>query len=120
MLSAFGRREEALAQAEEAVRIYRQLAQKRPDAFAADLARSIAVRGQIVAEDQPDIALEGFGEAIRLLTPAFSRFPQAHAGLMQAICGLYVRTAQAAGVDLDEGIFRPVVAVFERLTASSG
>src|ERR1035441_1674199 len=39
-LSDLGRREEALAQAEEAVRLYRQLAQGRPDAFLPDLASS--------------------------------------------------------------------------------
>jgi hypothetical protein len=33
MLSALGRREEALTQVEEAVRIRRQLAQRHPDAF---------------------------------------------------------------------------------------
>jgi tetratricopeptide (TPR) repeat protein len=40
-LSALGRREEALAQAQEAVRICRQLEQARPDAFLPDLAGSL-------------------------------------------------------------------------------
>jgi tetratricopeptide (TPR) repeat protein len=40
-LSALGRREEALAQAEEAVRLYRQLAQARPDAFLPGLVGSL-------------------------------------------------------------------------------
>ena len=41
VLSALGRREEALAQAQEAVRIYGQLAQARPDAFLPNLAGSL-------------------------------------------------------------------------------
>ena len=40
-LSDLGRREEALAAAEEAVRLYQQLAQQRPDAFLPDLATSL-------------------------------------------------------------------------------
>ena len=38
-LSALGRREAALAAAEEAVGLYRELAAARPDAFRPDLAR---------------------------------------------------------------------------------
>ena len=40
-LSNLGRREEALAQAQEAVRLYQQLAAARPDAFLPDLAMSL-------------------------------------------------------------------------------
>jgi len=40
-LSALGRREEALAKAQEAVRIHEQLAQARPDAFLPNLAASL-------------------------------------------------------------------------------
>ena len=39
--SDLGRREEALAAAQEAVDIYRRLAQTRPDAFLPDLATSL-------------------------------------------------------------------------------
>ena len=41
MLSALGRREEALKAAEEAVGHYRALAEARPDAFIPDLALSL-------------------------------------------------------------------------------
>ena len=40
-LADLGRREEALAAIEEAVAIYRQLAEARPDAFLPDLAMSL-------------------------------------------------------------------------------
>jgi hypothetical protein len=41
MLSNLGRREAALAAAEEAVALYRRLATDRPDAFIPDLATSL-------------------------------------------------------------------------------
>jgi hypothetical protein len=44
-LSNLGRREEALAASQEAVDIYRRLAQTRPDAFLPDLAMSLNNRG---------------------------------------------------------------------------
>jgi tetratricopeptide (TPR) repeat protein len=114
-LSDLGRREEALAQAEGAVRIYRQLAEARPEAFLPDLAGSLGVRGSVLREEQPGSAMASFSEAIRLLTPAFSRYPQAFAGLMRWIRGEYLEAAQAAGADLDEGLLAPVNAVFEAM-----
>jgi tetratricopeptide (TPR) repeat protein len=72
-LSRLGRREEALVQAEEAVRIRRQLAEVLPEVFLPDLARSLGVLGRILAEERPDSAMESFSEAIKLLTPALKR-----------------------------------------------
>jgi tetratricopeptide (TPR) repeat protein len=118
MLGDLGRREEALAHAGEAVRIRRQLAQQRPDAFLPDLARSLAVRGSIIAVDRPSAALEPLAEAIRLLTPFFTRQPQAHAPLMQGICGLYFQAAQSAGIVPDTNLLAPVIAVFEKIESS--
>ena len=114
-LSAVGRREEALAMAGEAVQIRRQLAQQRPDAFLPDLARSLARRGSIIAEGRPGEAIELFTEAIRLLTPFFSRYPQAHAPLMQPLLGLYAEAAQSAHVDPDFTLLAPVISVFQSL-----
>jgi len=117
-LSALGRREEALAQAEEAVRIYRQLAQQRPDVFLPDLARFLATRGEIIAADRPGEATEPLAGAIRLLTPFFSRLPQAHAPLMRWICDLYNQAAQSAGIAPDPNLLAPVIAVFEKIESS--
>ena len=110
MLSDLGRREEALVQAEESVRIRRQLAGERPDAFLPDLARSLAVRGSVLAEDQPDLAMYSFSEAIRLLTPIFSRYPQALARLMREIREDYVKAAEASGVEPDATLLAPITA----------
>jgi tetratricopeptide (TPR) repeat protein len=139
MLSDLGRREEALAQAEEAVRLYRQLAQARPDAFLPDLARSLAVAGNILlegagsnaneedhsgtgrAEEARAVrareAMERLTEAIRILTPFFERLPQAHRQLIEVIVELYSRAGERAGVEIDEALLAPVVGVCEKLKA---
>src|ERR1019366_8988363 len=111
-LSDLGRFEEALVQAEESVRIYRQLARQRPDAFQPDLARSLSLRGRILAKDRPTDAVDSLAEAMRIITPFFSRLPQAHAPLMQTIRDLYLSAAQAAAVAPDSAILDPVTAIF--------
>ena len=53
MLSDLGRREEALAAAQEAVEIYRRLAAERPDAFLPDLAMSLNNLGEQAERPRP-------------------------------------------------------------------
>jgi tetratricopeptide (TPR) repeat protein len=117
-LSEVGRHEEALAQVEEAVRIRRQLAQRRPDAFVPDLATSLAVLSNITAEDRPGEALEALAQAIRLLTPLFSKLPLAHGRLMQNIYDQYLRAAEAANVAPDMTLLAPVIPILEKLNSS--
>jgi tetratricopeptide (TPR) repeat protein len=117
-LNDLGRHEEALAQAEEAVRIHRQLAQQRPDAFLPDLARTLTVFGKIIAEDRPAEALASLAEALRLLTPFFSELPLAYGKLIQTIRGLYLRAAEAANVAPDTTLLAPVSAILEKLNFS--
>jgi tetratricopeptide (TPR) repeat protein len=67
VLSRLGRREEALSKAQEAVRIYEQLAQARPDAFLPDLAMSLnnlAIRLSDLG--QREEALSKAQEAVRI------------------------------------------------------
>ena len=117
LLRTVGRREEALARAHESVSIYRQLAQRRPDAFLPDLARSLAVRGGILAEVRPGEALESLAEAMSILTPFFSQLPRAYAPLMKDARDSYLSTAQSAGVAPDSAILDPVTAIFEKLNS---
>src|ERR687896_682723 len=49
-LADLGRREQALAAINEAVEVYQQLAEARPDAFLPDLARSLLVRGMVFSQ----------------------------------------------------------------------
>jgi hypothetical protein len=57
-------------------------------------------------------------EAINLLTPFFSRLPQAHAPLMQSISAIYLRAAESAQVAPDIAVLGPVLEVFESLNPS--
>ena len=115
-LSDLGRREEALAQAEEAVRLYRQLAQARPDAFLPNLARSLAVLATCLAAlERHSDATQATSEAIGLLAPPFLQMPAAFAPLMGAIVRIYVETCEAALQPPDMELLAPVVEVFARL-----
>jgi len=67
MLSDLGRREAALTTAEEAVRLYRGLAEARPDAFIPDLARSLSnLAAMLSALGRREAALTAAEEAVRL------------------------------------------------------
>ena len=70
-LADLGRREEALAAIEEAARIYRQLAQARPDAFLPDLARSLNNQSNRLSDlGRREEALAAIEEAVSHLPPA--------------------------------------------------
>jgi tetratricopeptide (TPR) repeat protein len=111
-----GRREEALAQAQEAVQLYRQLAQARPDAFLPNLARSLTVHGECLAAlERHSDAIHATTEAIRLLTPPFAQVPAAFAPLMRIIVRLYLDTSKAAQQPPDMELLAPVLEVLARL-----
>ena len=80
------------------------------------LARSLAVLGNCLeAADRLETALEADCETVALLTVDLTRWPQAYAGLMGAVCRGYLRRCEKAGVEPDEALLAPVIAVFERL-----
>ncbi len=115
-LAALGRREEALAAIEEAVALYRRLAARAPDAFGPDLARSLGVLGFVLdGLGRPEDALEAFEGAVRTLLPHFLRLPQAHAELMAALAGDYLRRCLALGRAPDAELLAPVAEVLQRL-----
>jgi hypothetical protein len=70
-LSDLGRREEALAAAQEAADLYRALAAQRPDAFNPDLATSLGTLGFFLRQDEQTIADAAtcFAEGIERLRP---------------------------------------------------
>jgi len=66
-LKAVGRRDEALNKAQEAVRIYQQLAKARPDAFLPGLATSLQTLGNRLSElGRREEALDKAREALRI------------------------------------------------------
>jgi tetratricopeptide (TPR) repeat protein len=115
-LSALGRREEALAKAQEAVRIREQLAQARPDAFLPDLAMSCGARGAILATmDRHQDAAASFADGIRVLTPVFQRVPTAFAQLMGNLARNYLRSCEQTQQEPDGVLLTPVLELFEKL-----
>jgi tetratricopeptide (TPR) repeat protein len=115
-LSDLGRREEALKAAEEAVGLRRALAEARPDAFSAELARSLGVLGLLHAEtEKPDLARATLAEAIQLVTPTFLEVPAAVAEMMVWLLRIYRAQCAAVGREADMELLGPVLAVFEKL-----
>ncbi|MCB1021840.1 MAG: tetratricopeptide repeat protein [Bryobacterales bacterium] len=77
-LSDLGRREDALAQAEEAVRIRRALAQQRPDAFLPDLAMSLNNLATMLSDlGRREDALAQAEEAVRIRRALAQQRPDA-------------------------------------------
>jgi len=77
-LSALGRREEALAATEEAVGIYRELAQANPQAFLPDLAMSLNNLGAMLSElGRREEALRATQEAVGIYRELAQENPQA-------------------------------------------
>jgi tetratricopeptide (TPR) repeat protein len=77
-LSDLGRREDALAAAEEAVRRYRALAAARPDAFTADLARCLNNLAAMLRDlGRREDALAAAAEAVRLYRALAAARPEA-------------------------------------------
>ncbi|MFB9238338.1 tetratricopeptide repeat protein, partial [Plantactinospora siamensis] len=81
-LSGLGRREQALTPAEEAVRIWRRLAEANPDACLPDLAMSLWAYGWVCVNVKANYveALESVTEAISLYEPLVRQLPQVFAG----------------------------------------
>ena len=96
-LSWLGRREDALAAVDEAVTIYRRLADARPDAFLSDLAMSLNNQANMLGYlGRHEDALAAIDDALQLVLPVLERaqysLPDAGLRLMQN----YVKRCQAA------------------------
>ena len=91
MLSDLGRREEALAAAQEATELYRRLAAQQPDAFLPDLARSLAVYGVILRGlGRHAEAAAAFAEGLRVIHPFVRASPAAFGELANALLRNYL------------------------------
>ena len=120
-LSALGRREEALAAAEEAVRLYRTLAQARPDAFMPDLAMSLNNLANMLSDlGRPEEALAAAEETIAKLRSYFTDRPRAFADRMVIVINTYLRMCEFLKADPDPGILTPIIEVLISLRVGSG
>ena len=101
------------------MRLYRQLAQARPDAFLPNLAMSLNnLANRLSALGRREEAIEARAEAIRLLTAPFAQLPAGFGLLMAGIVRDYLESAEAAKQPPDEKLLAPVMAVFDRLKKS--
>jgi len=112
--SAMGQRAEALASIQEAVRIYGELAQSNPAAFLPNLATSIGVLGDRLAESErlPE-ARDAAAESLRFLAPFFTRYPGVHDGLAKATCNDYLTRSQRLGLEPEADILAPYARLFQ-------
>ena len=110
MLSALGRREEALEAADEALRIRRQLAAQRPDAFLPDLAMSLGVKGTVL-QKMEDLggAAASFRDGIECLKPLFLRLPNAFRPMMAALARGYIQACRLGSVELDISLLKDLL-----------
>ena len=100
-LSGLGRREDALAAAQEATDLYRRLAAERLDAFRPDLAMSLNSLGAMLSDlGRREDALAAAQEAVTTLAPFFLGLPQSYAQWMSVVAGQYLERCEAAGSSL--------------------
>jgi len=97
--SEMGKRAEALASIEEAVKHYRELVAANREAFLPDLALSNGTWGKVLlAAGDSRGAVAKFAEGIRLITPFAHDLPQAHFPLALRLSRAYVQACETAGV----------------------
>jgi tetratricopeptide (TPR) repeat protein len=103
-----GQRESALESIEEAVAIERELVEDNRHAFLPDLARSLSVLGDRLAEfGRIEEAREAAAAALRLLAALFLRYPEAFGGLAQTIARDYVLRSDELKLEPERVVVEP-------------
>ena len=111
-LSNLGRREEALAASNEAVTIYRRLAETHPDAFLPDLARSVSVVSNIFALLGRSVeAARAAHHALEILAPFVERNPDVFEGLARTIVRNVLSYSEAASKAPDIALLKRIARV---------
>ena len=119
--SAIGQREAALATAQEAADLYRELVAGNRDAFAEQFARACGTLAHAlkelgrVAEAMPVLA-----EAIRSILPDVRRYPPAYLGVCVQLIRDYVSNAEAAKVQPDGALIQEVASILEPYLRQKG
>ena len=97
-LSDLGRFEEALEAVDEAVGLYRELAETRAGSFPADVAMGLTNRSEfLIALGRHEEAFDAAEEALHLLLPFWERNPGAYDFLMASLRQDYEAAAQGSG-----------------------
>lgn len=117
--SDLGQREPALEATQEAVGLYRRLAEQRPDAFLPNLATSLINLGlRRSALGQREDALEATQEALLLLRPFFLRHPAAFGLQMTWIKTSYEEATAALGKEPNRELLAEIEEVLNSVTVS--
>ncbi|MFN7767762.1 MAG: tetratricopeptide repeat protein, partial [Planctomycetaceae bacterium] len=121
-LSELGRREAALAAAEEAVRIRRTLAAERPDAFLPDLAGSLSNVSVVLSElGRREAALAASREAVQYYLTLTRQVPQVfQQQLLIATRGLLENLEALGREPQSEPIVLEVIAVLQSQQGPEG
>ncbi|MCP4935986.1 MAG: hypothetical protein GY927_17700, partial [bacterium] len=95
---------------QEAVKIRRQLAKTRPDAFLPDLAMSLgALSRTLSAADQHVEAANAAREGLAAITPFAEANAAAFGDLARALCRDHVEASEKAGIKPDEELLNRVI-----------
>ena len=115
-LSALGRREEALAAAQEAVGLYRDLAAIRPDAFRPNLAISLMSKaGVLDGVGKFDDALIDNAEALEFERIQFEQYPAASAPRLSWMIDEYIARCEKCCREADWELLGPLIEALRRL-----
>ena len=115
-LSSVGRREEALKVAEEAVKIRRQLAAERPDAFLPDLARPLNNLANRLSDlGRREEALKVAEEAVETLSPYFLGHPSAFAQWMATMVQNYLLYVEPVRQEPKTDLLSPIIEALNTL-----
>jgi hypothetical protein len=109
-----GQRDSALASIKESVGHYRELVKRNREAFLPDLARSLSVLGDRLAESQrlPE-ARDAAAESLEALATFFLRYPRRFEGLARATVNDYRVGSQELGLEPDDAILEPYRSLWE-------
>jgi tetratricopeptide (TPR) repeat protein len=106
------RPEDALPAMDEAVAIWRRLAAVRPDPSRPALALALGVRGSVLAAmERHDDAVESLADALRTLTPLLEKDAGPVAPLAMSLFRDYMLNVEAAEVEPDHALLRPIADV---------
>ena len=98
----------------EAAHLFGALAVRRPEAFLAELARTLGVRGAALrGAGRAQDAADAFCEGVIRLEPVFLAYPDGSRGLMGGLANEYISAMRALGLAPDEALFAEILPHFQ-------
>jgi hypothetical protein len=114
LLGRLGSLDEAISAKEEAIDLYRGLAQRRPAGFMPVLAGSLSTLADLLEEaGRLDSATAVDKQAITALSPQFIERSQAFSEQMMILVRNYLRRCAIQELEADDELLRPIRRVLE-------